>query len=102
MTLDKDTLIQGTERAAGPRPQFFDDPAMDRVWDVLVALTTELAVTRTRLDSLERILAEQGGLEPGALDGWKPDEMTAAQQALAHQELLTRVFRGLLQETPSA
>ncbi len=102
MTLDKDTLIQGTEPAAGPRPQFFDDPAMDRVWDVLVALTTELAVTRTRLDSLERILAEQGGLPDGALDGWEADETTATQQALAHQELLTRVFRGLLQETPSA
>jgi hypothetical protein len=102
MNIDKDTLIRGTEPAAGPRPHFFDDPAMDRVWDVLVALTTELAVTSTRLDSLERILAEHGGLPEGVVDAWQADETTAAEQALAHQELLTRVFRGLLQDAPSA
>jgi hypothetical protein len=98
MSLDKDLLALGTETPAGPRPQFFDDPAMDRVWDVLVALTTELAVTRTRLDSLERVLAEHDCLPAGVVDGWEADEAAAASQAMAHQELLTRVFRGLLQD----
>jgi hypothetical protein len=98
MNLDKDLLALATEPAAGPRPQFFDDPAMDRVWDVLVALTTELAVTRTRMDSLERILAEHECLPAGVVDAWEADAEASAEQARAHQELLMRIFRGLVQE----
>ena len=100
MSLDKEMLDLGTEPAAGPRPNFFDDPAMDRVWDVLVALTTELAVTRTRLDSLERVLAEYDCVPTDAVEQWQADEATAMAQAQAQQELLMRVFRGLAQDVP--
>lgn len=98
MNLERDLLAMATEPAAGPRPQFFDDPAMDRVWDVLAALTAELAVTRTRLDSLERLLSEHDCLPAGVVDGWVADDAAAQAQAQAHQELLMRVFRGLLQD----
>lgn len=100
MSLDKQMLDLGSEPAAGPRPDFFDDPAMDRVWDVIVALTSELAVTRTRLDSLERVLAEHDCLPADALERWRADDATAQAQARDQQVLLARVFRGLAQDVP--
>ena len=48
--------------------QFFDDPAVDRLMGVLMALATEHYVLRDRYRALERQLASQGQIDPAALD----------------------------------
>ena len=46
---------------------FFEDPALDRAFGVVMALATEVYVLRNRQRALERLLEEGGILEPGAL-----------------------------------
>ena len=47
---------------------FFDDPAVDRVLGVAMALATEVYVLRDRLRNLEQQLAQSGHLDASALD----------------------------------
>jgi len=49
----------GVPALAGPeRPRFLANENDEKVWDVVLAMSAELASTRARLDALERVLAE--------------------------------------------
>ena len=48
---------------------FFEDPALDRAFGVVMALATEVYVLRNRQQALERLLEEAGILDRTALDG---------------------------------
>ena len=52
----------------GKRPYFFDDPAVERVLAIVMAVTQELAVTRERLDTIERLLEKNGALKRADID----------------------------------
>ena len=43
--------------ANGKRPYFFDNPDIDRLIAIVLAMAGELAVARERLDTVERLLA---------------------------------------------
>lgn len=86
----------------GPRPQFGDDPLLERLFGVTVALVAELAVARERLDSLERILQRRALVEAGELDRFVPEEAAALERQQWHQEYLARIFRVLLQDAGAA
>lgn len=47
---------------------FFEDPALDRAFGVVMALATEVYVLRDRLRALERVLDERGVIECADLD----------------------------------
>ena len=40
----------------GRRAQFYDDPAVDQLWAILLSLTAEVSVAFDRIDTLERLL----------------------------------------------
>jgi hypothetical protein len=69
--------------ATRPRPEqsFFADPALDRMFGVVMALASEVYVLRDRLRTMETLLVRKGGLDAGALDAWKPE--AGEQQAIA-------------------
>jgi hypothetical protein len=78
---------------AGPaRPKFLPDASHEQLWDVVVALSTELAATRGRVDALERILAEQGTLPPGAVEDWQPSTAAGVERVHDLQDYTRRVF----------
>lgn len=81
-----------------PRPRFLADPTVERLWDVVTALSTELAATRARLDALERVLAERGALAPGAVDAWRPPSEAAVARVQDMQDYTRRVFASLAQD----
>lgn len=54
-------------------PTFFADPAIDRVMGVVLAMATELYVTRDRLQALEQQLAASGHLDRAQLDAAPAD-----------------------------
>ena len=81
-----------------PRPQFLADPTVERLWDVVTALSTELAATRARLDALERVLAGQGMITPGAVDAWQPPVEAAVARVQDMQDYTRRVFASLAQD----
>jgi len=53
---------------------FFDDPALDRAFGVVMALATEVYVLRDRQRALERLLEENGALDRSQLDAEPTDE----------------------------
>ena len=63
-----------------PRPEqtFFEDPALDRAFGVVMALATEVYVLRDRVRAMETQLSDAGVLDKAALDAEPaPDERAA-------------------------
>ncbi len=90
-----------TRLPAGPkgeRPQFFADPAVDRVLSIALALAGEVAVMRERLDALERLLEAGSPVSRAALDGYRPDATAVAERDRWRERFLEVVLRAVHQE----
>jgi hypothetical protein len=81
-----------------PRPRFLADISNEKLWDVVLALSTELSATRSRLDALERVLAERGSLPPGAIESWQPSEEAGVARVHDLQAYTQRVFETLTRD----
>jgi hypothetical protein len=95
---DLDPVQQANRRAKGKRPQFFDDPAVERVLAITMAVVTELAVARERIDTLERVLAAKGLLAPDELERYVPDPAAQTARDAMGREYISRVLRILEQD----
>ncbi len=91
-------LAKSTAKAKGRRPYFFDDPAIDKLVAMTMAIAGELAVTRERLDTVERILAEKGMMSAAEIDAWRPDEQAKQERAVLRQDYIARVLMILQNE----
>lgn len=74
-------------------------PVVDRLYSVALVLSAELAITRLRLDALERLLERGSVVAREALDDFRPDPQEAAERARLQREYLDRVFRALTEES---
>lgn len=90
-------LAHASDKAAGKRPYFLA-PEVERVMAITMAVVQELAVTRTRLDSLERVLQRKNLLTSEELESFAPTKEESEQRALWMQEYITRVLRIVQQE----
>lgn len=62
-----------------PEQTFFEDPALDRAFGVVMALATEVYVLRDRVRALETALANSGAIDAEALAAEPgPEEVAAA------------------------
>ena len=95
MSRDKVSLPR---RARGKRPYFFDDPAVDQLHAMVLALSAELSVAFDRIDTLERLLGERGVLEREAIENYRPDETAEAERAERRQGFVQRLLRILNEE----
>lgn len=91
-------LLDPALKAKGRRPYFHDDPAVDKVLAIAMALAAELSVTRERLDTVERILAGKGLLAQAEIDAWRPDEDAKNERAAMRNDYVRRVLRIIQQE----
>lgn len=62
-----------------PEQTFFEDPALDRAFGVVMALATEVYVQRNRMRALERELEAAGVLDPAELDSEPSDAERSAE-----------------------
>jgi hypothetical protein len=80
---------------------YFGDPRIGKLFDLVLQLATELHVTSQRLRAVEALLVRDGVLGPDAVDGFVPsgDE----QRILDHQrdELMARILRILTEAGPA-
>lgn len=90
-------LAHSADKPAGKRPYFLE-PSVERVLAITMAVVQELAVTRERLDTLERILQANGALADTAIDAFRPTAEQAAARGLRTQEYINRVLRIVQQE----
>jgi hypothetical protein len=78
--------------AKGKRPEFFEDPAIDQLFAIVTALAAEASVAFDRIDTLERLLEQQGTLPSGAVEAYRPSEHALDARRQQREELLQRVF----------
>lgn len=96
--MEVDHIAEAGRKAKGKRPQFFESVESERLMSILMAVVEELAVTRERLDTVERLLETSGTLDRSAIDSYHPPKAAADERGLAHQEYIARVLRFLQQE----
>jgi len=84
--------------ASGKRPHFFADADVDRLLSIVWAMAGELAVTRERLDTVERLLAAREVLDRAQIDAYRPDEAAAEERGRWQIEYIARLLRVLQQE----
>jgi len=93
-----DIIALAGAKARGKRPYFFKDPDVERVLSITMALAGELAVTRQRLDTIERLLAERNILNEEQIEAFKPSPQQAEERGRWNQEFLARILRIIQQE----
>lgn len=96
-----DPIQSAAQPARGRRPEFTGDPMTERLFGITLALTAELAVTRERLDTLERVLMRRSVVDGTEIERFEPTAADAEARGRWHEEYLSRVFRVLLQDEPS-
>lgn len=89
-------LVNAASR--GKRPQFFECRDVERLLSIVWALAAELAVTRERLDTLERLLARREVLPREEIERFRPAPQEARERGQWHIEYLARLLRGMQQE----
>ncbi len=91
-------ILLASNKSKGKRPYFFDDPAVERVLNITMAVAMEHAVTRERLDTIERLLAAKGILSQSEIDAYEPDKTAAEERQRWHAEYISRILRIVQQE----
>jgi hypothetical protein len=81
--------------AQGNRPQYFNDPNMDQMHAMILALATEVSVLFDRFDAVERILDEKGVLTRADLERWQPSEVADEERKAKRDALIRRLFRSV-------
>ncbi len=84
--------------AKGRKPQYFADPATDKLLSMVLALTQELSVARDRIDTLERLLDRAGVLDAQAVEDYLPTAEEAAARSALRAGMIRRVFRAAEKE----
>lgn len=86
------------EYSTQPRVSFFDDPGLDRVLGITMAVAQEVGTVLERLDTLERLLVQSGALQAGAVQAFVPDPAVARQRLSMQEAFVTRLLRVVEQE----
>lgn len=86
------------EYSAEPRIAFFDDPDVDRVLGITMAVAQEVAAVSEKLDSLERLLVEAGVLKAGALAAYTASAEVARERLDIQEAFVARLLRVVEQE----
>lgn len=97
-----DALNEAGAKPAGKRPWFLESREAERNLAITMAIAQELAVARQRIDTLERLLAAKGILEPGEIDAFRPDADAMTERAMWNQEYIARILRIVQQENEAS
>lgn len=97
MTQPIDPLALAGAKPKGKRPYFLDNPDVERVMAITMAVAQELAVTRERLDTVERLL-ETKGITQADIETFQPTPEQADSRGAWNQEYLARILRIYQQE----
>ena len=98
MTEGVDWIARSGARAKGRRPEFHDDPAIDRLLSLTMAVVAEVSVLRERMDTVERLLEQKGTISRTDIDAYVPDRAESEERGLATRAYIARVMRGFQQE----
>jgi|694.fasta_scaffold03640_6 hypothetical protein len=92
-----DILMAGN-KSKGGRPYFLDDPAVERVLNISMAVAAEVAVLHERMDTIERLLEAKGVLTKKEIEEYVPDDQAAEERQTWHARFTARILRIVQQE----
>ncbi len=98
MSEDFDWVARSGKRAKGKRPEYFADPALDRLYSTVLAMAAEISTLRDRQDTLERLLDEKGTVSRADIEAFEPDRAAAEERGLSTRAYIARIMRGFQQE----
>ncbi|WP_394730108.1 hypothetical protein [Altererythrobacter sp. GH1-8] len=93
-----DWIEASGRRAKGKRPEYFADPALDRLYSTVFALAAEVSALRERQDTVERLLEEKGTIRREDIESYAPDRKAGEERGLATRAYISRIMRGFQQE----
>lgn len=79
-------------KAKGKRPHFTDNPQVDSLVSIVMALAGEVAVMRERQDTVERLLARSGAMDLTEIEAYEPDEGVQEDREQWRAAFLDRVL----------
>lgn len=82
----------------GKKPQYFADPASDKLIQMVITLAGELSVVRDRLDLVERLATEAGAFDRGELEKLQLSESDRSERDASRADFVARVLRVLDQD----
>ena len=89
------------KKAKGKRPVYLDDPQVDKLLSIVLALAGEVSVLRDRLDTVERLAQAKGILSIEEIEAYQPDDQVAQERERWRADYLGRVLRVLQEEVES-
>lgn len=97
MSEDFDWVAASGRRAKGKRPEYFEDPALDRLYSTVFALAAEVSALRERQDTVERLLEAKGTINRKDIETYQPDREAGEERGLATRAYVSRIMRGFQQ-----
>ena len=91
-------IVMAGNKSKGGRPYFLEDPAVERVLNITMAVAAEVAVLHERLDTIERLLEAKGHLDRKEIENYIPDEAAAEERQGWHARFSARILRIVQQE----
>jgi hypothetical protein len=86
-------------KANGPdRQTYFDASDVDRVMGVLLALVSEVAAIRERLDTHERLGSVGAVASVEAVEAYRPDDVAEDQREAWRDAYIHRLFRVITED----
>ena len=80
---------------------FFGDPKVSKLFDLVLQLGMDLHVANTRIRALEMQLVRNGELKPGEIDSFKATDSEKVVLDKARDEFMDRLMRIITEVGPS-
>ena len=97
MSDDLDWVALSGKRAKGKRPDYFEDPALDRLYSTVFALVAEVSALRDRQDTVERLLDTNGVVKREDIETYEPTREEGEERGLSTRAYVARIMRGYQQ-----
>lgn len=91
-------ITMAGDKSKGARPYFYESAETERVFNIAMAIATEVAVVRERMDTIERLLASKGILNQQEIESFVPSDEQAEERQLWHARYAARILRIVQQE----
>jgi hypothetical protein len=91
-------ITMAGDKSKGGRPYFFNSAETERVMNIAMAVATEVAVIRERIDTIERLLEAKGVLKQSEIEAFVPTDEQAQERQLWHARYAARILRIVQQE----
>lgn len=82
-------------KARGKRPAFSDDPIVDNLTSMVLALAAEISVLHERLDTVERVAEAKGAVTRAEIEAYRPSAEVDAVREKWRADFLDRVLRSV-------